>query len=136
MAIGVLFDKAKAKYFLECLCRGKCINRQHPSAWSHEDMLTLAGVCFCVAMSHGPAGHCDTDWSKVPGERCEAIAETLNDDIHTAIAWQGQLAMMIMNGEYDEHYECQCMAIAMMEDGKMWVIPVKGFRNFPEANGA
>lgn len=67
MAIGISFDKAKAKVFLDCLANGKPVPPQDPRGWTVYDMLALAGACYFAGMSHGPALYQNTDWSKVPG---------------------------------------------------------------------
>ncbi len=73
MAIGISFDKAKAKVFLDCLANGKPVPPQDPRGWTVYDMLALAGACYFAGMSHGPALYQNTDWSKVPGERHKAV---------------------------------------------------------------
>jgi hypothetical protein len=77
VAIGIKFDKAKAGHFLDSITNGKPVLPQDPRGWSGADLLALAGACHFAAMSHGPALYQDTDFSKLPGERREAIEDTL-----------------------------------------------------------
>jgi hypothetical protein len=52
-AITIKFNKARAQYLLKCLAAGTP-SRPVQQGWSGNDMLALAGACFCGALSQGP----------------------------------------------------------------------------------
>jgi hypothetical protein len=128
VAIGIFFDKAKAQHFLDALKHGKPIAPQDPLGWTNADILALAGACHFAAMSHGPALYKNTDFSKVPGERREAIEETLMSDLLGAIEWHSHATMLVCDGEYDKAFEPHHSAIIIRKDEERRIVPVKGFK--------
>lgn len=125
MAIAINFDKAKAERFLEGLIKGKAIN----GVQTVDDILALAGACFFMAMSQGPALHQAVDWSKVGSvDHADQNEDTFIFDIHNAIEYYAQLTLLVADGEYDENFDPQHRAIVMVENGKKTVVPIEGMR--------
>ena len=124
MPVGINFQKSQSEYLVDCLANGKSIE----GVRTVDDMLALAGACFFVVMSHGPALKKGVDWSKVPKEYKEAEDVRLFADIHLAIEYFGQLSMKVQDGEYDETYEPQVKAIVYTDGEKKTLVPLKGFR--------
>ncbi len=127
MAIAINFDKAKAERFLEGLSKGKPIS----DVQSVDDILALAGACFFMAMSQGPALHEAVDWSRInsgepPTEQSE---DTFIQDIHAAIEYYAQLMLLVAGGEYDENFDARHRAIVMLEKGKKTVVPIEGMHD-------
>jgi hypothetical protein len=128
MALGIIFNKSKAEHFLDCLRNGKPISPPAGQVWTHADTLALAGVCHFAAMSHGPGLYKDTDWSKVPAERQEAIEDTLFSDLAAAVEWHSHQTMLVADGEYDAHWEPEHRAIVSKDADGPQVIVVDGYR--------
>jgi hypothetical protein len=123
MAIAINFDKAKAEQYLEGLTNGKPIS----DVQSVDDILALAGACFFMAMSQGPALHQGVDWSRLTaGEPTEQSEDTFIQDIHAAIEYYAQLVLLVAGGEYDDNFEARHRAIVMLENGKKTVVPIEG----------
>jgi hypothetical protein len=125
MAIAINFDKAKAERFLEGLTKGKPIT----GTQTVDDILALAGACFFMAMSQGPAINQAVDWSKLgPVDHSNQNEDTFIQDIHNAIEYYAQLTLLVADGEYDENFDPQHRAIVMVENGKKTVVPIEGMR--------
>ena len=123
MAIPIDFDKAKAQRFLDALERGKAIH----GVETVQDMLMLAGACFFSAMGQGPELQKAVDWSKVD-RKPNKDQDTFIADLHAAIEYYAQLAMLLAAGEYDESFDARHRAIVLVENGKKTVVPVSGMR--------
>jgi hypothetical protein len=125
--IGISFDKAKAESILDSLKNGKPIELLSPEGWTGHDMLILAGACFFGALSQGPGLYRNTDFSKVPAERREAIDDTFFQDLHLAIRFYSQLIQLVCDGNYESSgYEPRCRAAVWFEDGEMKIQPGEG----------
>jgi hypothetical protein len=125
MAIAINFDKNKAKHFIDALAAGKSIT----GVQTVDDILALAGACFFMAMSQGPALQQAVDWSKVGSEQQGSRDEdTFISDIHAAIEYYAQLTLLVADGEYDEDFEPRHRAIVMLDEGNKTVIPIEGMR--------
>jgi hypothetical protein len=121
--IGVMFDKNKAEYFLDCIGSGKPI----ACVWNVHNMLALAGALHFAAMSHGPAAlRQGVEVGELPAEHREAIEEGFYDDLRAAIEFYSRLTMMVKDGEYDESFHPTLKAIATIRDGKKRVQIVAG----------
>ena len=126
--IGVIFDKARAQYVLDCLATGKPVAPSTSAGWTRFDMLSLAGACFFGAMSQDPSLQ-PNDESAVPFERREAIENTLLGDLHAAIDFCGELTMAVCDDEYHENWEPHVeVVIAEDADGQRKLRPIKGYR--------
>jgi hypothetical protein len=125
MAIAINFDKEKAERFLEGLTKGNTIT----GVQTVDDILALAGACFFMAMSQGPALQQAVDWSKIGSESLgEQNEDTFIQDIHNAIEYYAQLTLLVADGEYDESFDPQHRAIVMLENGKKTVVPLEGMK--------
>ena len=104
MTLPFKFDKARATEFLDCLANGKTIPAVD-NQWTKNDMLQLAGACYCVVFSQGPMmlpGKNQGDVGRRPSEYREAVQETLTADILGSIEFQGNLSFMVLDDEYDK----------------------------------
>jgi hypothetical protein len=125
MAIAINFDKAKAERFLEGLTQGKSLS----GVQTVDDILALAGACFFIAMSQGPALQQAVDWSKIGNvDHSDQAEDTFIQDIHNAIEYYAQLTLLVADGEYDENFDAQHRAIVMLDKGNKTVIPLEGMK--------
>ncbi len=133
MAIAVKFEKARAEYYLRCLATGQPI-KPPGEAWTGNDMLSLAGACFFGAMSQGPASF----WLKdIPEglhpERQEAVEEHFDHDLHAAIGFYGHLTMLVADGQFDDPYASNVIAlVSQVGDLQQAIVPIKGMKEYPD----
>ncbi|MBY0523138.1 MAG: hypothetical protein K2R98_07050 [Gemmataceae bacterium] len=126
MAIAINFDKARMEQLLDCLNKGRPI----AGVESVDDFLALAGACFFMAMSQGPELQKGVDWSLLTQEPPpdEEGGDTFVPEIHAAIEYYAQLALLLADGGYDQSFEPKHKAIVLIDDGDKTVIPVEGMR--------
>ena len=98
---------------------------------TRDEMLALAGACFYAAMSHGPDLHQGRDRDKAPVDYREATEPGFYRDLHGAVEFYAQVAMMIRLGEYDNRFEPEARAIlhAGAEGDGGQVVPLQGFKD-------
>jgi hypothetical protein len=107
MPFEVQFDRDKANQLLDALRQGRAV--APPSdGWSRDDLLALAGSCFCLAMPRQlrVTGHTDKDGPHVDYEQ----KQVAYGDIHAAIEFCGQLVMHLLSGTYDRYFQPRCQA--------------------------
>lgn len=128
----VNFDRSKMQRYLASLSNASPIN----DVRTLDDFAALAGACFFAMMSQGPV------WKKAVAELTgkpyelpshpehrEAQEHEIYDDLHAAIEYYGQLAMMVRDGNYDEFFEPNHKAlVGIDDDGGKLVRPISGVR--------
>jgi hypothetical protein len=123
MAIAIHFDKAKAERLLDSLTKGKPI----PAINGVDDILTLGGACFFLALSNGHELQKAADALEVP-DAPESEKDTFVPEIHAALEYYGQLMLLVANGEYDEHFGAEHQAVVYIEDDEKTVVPLDGMQ--------
>lgn len=126
MAVPIQFQKQKSRAFFDALSNGKAL--QAPGReWTMDDVLALAGACFCYATGQGPAGADEgADQSEEAEER---LWNVFYDEMHAAIEWYADRTMDLVVGEYDAHFEPAHRASVEIEDEMLRVKPISGFKD-------
>lgn len=127
--VGVTFRKAIAEYFIHCLDKQQPIEPPGDK-WTADNMLALAGACFCVVTSQGPR------WLKAQGvdisqlgeEQKEAVEESVVPELHAAVEWIADRCFDIVDGAYDEAFEADHRAMITVDGDERKVVPVEGFK--------
>ena len=129
MALCIAFTKERISYLIDCLTKHKPIEPNHVNGWTHNDTLVLGGVCFFVTEIQGPPLHSKANISRLSQERLEFIQQQFKNDIRTAIEFYALVAEMILNGEYDSHFEEEVSGvIEHCDDGSVKVHRENGFK--------
>ena len=79
-------------------------------------------------MNQGPTLTKNAAGKPMSHEREEAISLQFFADLQAAIAFHGQLAMMIEDGQYDQLFEPRIKALIESIDNESRVMPVEGFK--------
>jgi hypothetical protein len=130
--IAIQFDKTRAEHFIDCLKNGKDIKCK-PEGWTQVDMLGLAGALFAAAISQGAPLHQDIEeLMSRPFEHREMIEEEFTADLRGAIEFYSMLTFKVMDHEFDAQFEPSVTALVEGSTGD--VAPLRGFREFPDAD--
>jgi hypothetical protein len=129
MPIGVIFDKAKAEYFLDALKNGKPVRPQEGHGWTQADMIAMAGACHFAALTHSLAGARSPGWEGLPEEQQRAVEETVYRELAKAIEWCSHATMLVEDGEYDAAFAREHKAVIFSRnEGERKIQPVSGFK--------
>jgi hypothetical protein len=129
MAYPITFAKSEAEAFLAALdARGDIACPA--GGWTAYDMLMLAGCCLCGATSHGPVKRRldPKHYEDLPPEHREASEETFESDLLAVITICSQLAMLILDDEYDRHFEESVTALVYMDGDQKTMHAIKGVK--------
>ena len=128
----IKFVKETVQEFARCLDKQEAI--QPPGgAWTSDNMMMLAGACQCVVLSQG------FRWQEaqgivvenLPEEQRAAAEAAFVPENNAVIEWISSKCFLVMDGEYDEDFEAEHVALIVVDpDGKKTISPVKGFKNF------
>lgn len=120
MAIPVQFNKARSANVLECLKSGLPITPEE-SNWTGNDLLAVAGACLFAAMSHGPGSWANREIPEtMHPEYAEALSYSFQNGLHGAIEFYCQLASLVADDKFDQHYEDKVLALADMGGDIKW----------------
>jgi len=137
MALPIVFEKGRAEYLLECIEHGKPIQSLN-GQWTLNDCLALAGACFFMAISHGPATRDGQrlDWTNISAEKREALWDGHFHDLHAAIQLYGNLTQKVKDNEYDNEY-APLFKAALQTTGSNTVklFPIEGKKNLEKEGG-
>ena len=122
MPQAIEFEKDRARYLLDCLANGSAIEPRQPGEWRRLDQLVLAGAALFGALSHGPTF---VQPDLTPEQRAEADGMFTEETLGT-IAFLAQVAMAVLDDEYDERWEPIMRAVVSGFPPR--VQPVEGWR--------
>jgi hypothetical protein len=130
MAYPIRFEKSDAEQWLRAIASAQPLALPASGEWSCLSMTTLAGVLNFAILSHGPVHHqlSPEQEKRLPREHREARAETLFQDVSDAIAFNGQLAELVQDNDFDAPYEPVVEGVIYSDENGKNVIPGKGFR--------
>ena len=127
MAIGIEFSKRRAVQVLGCISKGVAISPASPSGWTAHDALAVAGALIFAAADGGPFDRKVPN--NLPREHAEAVAMTLRADILMAVRYYADLTRLVRDGGYDAKFEPECRAVVTTDNGRVELMPVKGFKD-------
>jgi hypothetical protein len=133
MAYPIQFRKEIAARWLEALSTGKPLTPPD-GGWNIGAKTMLAGVLHFACHSHGPTARMQNRelWERLPLEHREATEETLSEDLHDAISFNSQLAMMVKDDEYEKNFEPELVGAVFRKDGEPTFQPLRGVRPRPK----
>src|SRR5262245_29396430 len=99
------FKKKRAAEILSAIKRGAPIPAPASGDWNRYEMLQVADAMYFAIWCHGPINSDLARLDNLPTEHCAATEETQTQDVQAAIAFCGQLSMLIDDGEYDADFE-------------------------------
>jgi hypothetical protein len=68
-------------------------------------MHALAGACYCLVHNQGPQDQHTEEYRNLYPEQKEAHQETFHSDLVVGVLLHSRFAQVILDGDYDQHYE-------------------------------
>lgn len=128
--ITINFFKRQAEHFLESIHNGKPIEPM--GNWDTDKVLSLAGACFYAVAKHGPKQDLHLKSKGIEAQRDPEKHEArLLDhyrELDAALKFYCDLAARVHQGKYDEEFEQEVGAALTVDDSKITVRPVIGFK--------
>lgn len=125
--IPVLFNKDQALHMTNCLDEGLPITPLGDvEKWTPLQVLALIGVCRMYYICNYPAAS-KTDRDGMHLERQEAFDEHFESCFELAVKAYTELTMRAVGGEYDEHYDPECLGGVEFIDGEPRFRTISGY---------